>query len=432
MGIHLALLVNIFILLLLFFGGIWIALALGIAGLIGLYLDTGIQAFSSIGLIGWNTSNDFVYTAIPLFILMGELIMHSGLSIRFYNGIAVWIRSVPGGLLHTNIISCAIFAGISGSSVATAVTIGTVAIPEMKRRGYDERLTLGSLAAGGTLGILIPPSIVMIIYGAMVEQSIVKLFMAGIIPGILLSVLFMGYIFVKTFFDPSYSSGIEKKDMPFLAKLKVTLSSWPVYLIITIVIGGLYMGIATPTEVAALGALSALIVGLIYKELKWSSFVKSLKNSISTTCMIMFIIVGAQIYSFALSHAGIPRAISGWIISFELSPTVFFIILCIFYLILGCFLDGVSMMVLTLPVLYPTIYEMGFDPIWFGVILTILIELGQITPPMGLNLFAIHGIAGGSISDVIIGSFPFCIIMCIMIVILKIFPDIVLWLPRII
>ena len=420
-------------LIVLFLSGFWVACALGVAGIIGILIESGFGALSSIGYIGWNTSNNFVYTCVPLFIFMGELVMHGGTSTRFYSGINVWIRRLPGGLLHTNIVACSIFAAISGSSAATALSIGTVAIPEMKRRGYKYKCILGSLAAGGTLGILIPPSIIMIIYGAMVEQSIAALFMAGIIPGFLLALLFMVYIIVEAVWHPHLfpgATGADEKPISVVEKIKETSKGWPIYAILVIIFGGLYSGIATPTEVAALGAASAWIVGLIYRELSYKSLVESTKNSIATTCMILFIILSAQIYSFALTNSGVARSLSEWIISLQMSPNLFFMLICVLYIILGSLLDGVSMMVLTLPILYPVIIQMGFDPIWFGVILTILIEMGQITPPFGLNLFALQGISGGRpLSEVILGSLPYCFMIIIMIVILKVFPGLVLFLP---
>lgn len=420
-------------LIILFLSGFWVACALGVAGIIGILLQSGVGALNTIGFIGWNTSNNFVYTCVPLFIFMGELVMHGGTSTRFYSGINVWIKRLPGGLLHTNIVACAIFAAISGSSAATALSIGTVAIPEMRRRGYKYKYILGSLAAGGTLGILIPPSIIMIIYGAMVEQSIAALFMAGVIPGFFLAFLFMVYIIIEALWHPHLfpsAMDVDEKPMSLVGKMKETARGWPIYAILVIIFGGLYSGFATPTEVAALGAASAWMVGLIHRELSYKSLVESTKNAIVTTCMILFIILSAQIYSFALTNSGVARSLSEWIISLEMSPDLFFILICVLYLILGCLLDGVSMMVLTLPILYPVIMQMGFDPIWFGVIVTILIEMGQITPPFGLNLFAIQGISGGRpLSDVISGSLPYCFVIIIMIGILKVFPVLALWLP---
>ena len=417
----------------LFLSGFWVACALGSAGILGILLQDGFGGLNCLGLIGWNTTNNFVYTAVPLFIFMGELVMHSGASKRFYSGINAWIKRLPGGLLHTNIIACAFFAAISGSSAATALSMGTVAIPEMRRRGYDEKMLLGSLAAGGTLGILIPPSIIMIIYGAMVEESIAKLFMSGIIPGLCLAAVFMGYILIKAWLRPQLFpvlSDEEEAPMSLAVKLREIAKGWPVFAIMAIIFGGLYLGIATPTEVAALGCAAAAGVGLLYRELGWKTLVLSVASAIGTTCMIMFIIVSAQIYSFALTNAGVTQLLSEWIISLQLSPPLFFALICALYLFLGCLLDGVSMMVLTLPILFPVIISMGFHPIWFGVVLTLLIELGQITPPFGLNLFALQGISGGRpITDVIFGTLPYCILMMLMIGILKLLPGLALWLP---
>jgi tripartite ATP-independent transporter DctM subunit len=366
-----------------------------------------------------------------MFLLMGEVILRSGVSGYFYRGVVVLLGWVPGGLLHANILSCAVFSAVSGSSVATAATVGTVAIPEMMKRKYPPRMTFGSLAAGGTLGILIPPSIVMVLYGALVEESIAKLFMAGIFPGLMLSGIFMVYIATRLLLDPKLRP-VEPPRAPgeIGSKLSDALHVFPVLGLLVTVLGGIYIGFATPTEAAAVGAAGAIVLAALYGNLNAKVFNESVMSTVKTTCMVVFIIIGAQILSTALTYSGASRTISEWVLSLGLSKWSFFGVLVVLYIVLGCFIDGISMIYMTLPVLLPLIKQFGFDLIWFGIVLTILIELGQITPPVGLNLFTIHAISGGySFSEVVKGSAPYVVLMLIMIVILCVFPEIALWLP---
>jgi tripartite ATP-independent transporter DctM subunit len=341
----------------------------------------------------------------------------------------VLLGRLPGGLLHANIFSCAIFAAVSGSSVATAATVGTVAIPEMMKRGYDPKPVLGSLAAGGTLGILIPPSIIMVLYGALVEESIARLFMAGVLPGLMMAGIFMIFIATQLMLKPELApprhSAVEGRP-PLSDMLHIV----PVLGLLLVVLGSIYVGFATPTEAAAVGAAGALALAAGYGGLSWKVFSESIMATVKTTCMVTLIIIGAQILSAALTYSGVSRAVSEWILALGLSKWVFFLALVILYLVLGCFVDGISMIYMTLPVLIPVIKAFGFDLVWFGIILTILIELGQITPPVGLNLFTIHAISGGrSFAEVVRGSLPYCFLMLLVIVILCFFPGIALWLP---
>lgn len=428
-GVYLAILVYVVTLLALLAGGVWIAFALGMVGMIGLYVYSGGSPFAIIGFVGWNTINSFVLIAVPLFIFMGEIIFRSGLSMRLYRALWAWLHRLPGGLLQSNILACTIFAAISGSSVATAATIGTVAIPEMKRRGYDLKMIFGSLAAGGTLGILIPPSIAFIIYGAMVQESVADLFIAGVVPGLMLSGIFMAYIALRVAFQPHLAPTVQEQ-VTWRARLLAIRDSIPVLALMALVLGGIYTGVATPTEAAALGATGAIIVSLVYRELNLQALRESAMGTVRTTCMLLFIIVGAQIMSFSLVNANIPRQLTGWLASLNISDLMLLILIYLLYTVLGMFIDGLSMMLLTLPIIYPVVLHLGLNPIWFGVVLVILIELGLITPPVGLNLYVIHGISGGRpISEVIIGSLPYTFLMLLGLALLTAFPDLALWLP---
>ena len=411
-------------------GGVWIGTTMGLTGLIGISLLSGTSLWQSIGDILWNISNSFTLTAVPLFVFMGEIILRSGISKRFYAGISHWLRPIPGGLAHSNIVGCAIFAAISGSSTATALTIGTVALPEMRSRGYDDRLIMGSLAAGGCLGILIPPSIVMIIYGSMVQQSIANLFMAGVFPGILITILFMIYILIRVLLNPRLAPK-EAATGSRREKLWGLFNCWPIVILMGFVLGGIYFGIVTPTEAAGIGCAGAILVSLLYREITWPSFKEALSNAVAANCMVMFIIIGAQILTFAVVNANIARELSNFLVESPLTKWQFFALICAMYAVMGCLIDGISMMLLTLPILYPAVEAMGFDGVWFAVVLVIMIEFGQITPPMGLNLVAIHSISGGrQLADVAKGALPYIVILTIVVILLYVFPEIALWLPE--
>ena len=409
--------------------GLWIAFGLGLAGVVTLLLAGGLGALVPVGSIGWNTVESFVLTSVPLFILMGEVILKAGLSDSFYKSMAVWVHRLKGSLLQSNIMACAVFAAVSGSSVATAAAIGTVAIPEMLKRGYERRILFGSLAAGGTLGILIPPSIPMIIYGAMVEQSVERLFIAGVVPGVLLSLMFMAYIWARVAFDPGLAPREEER-VSWRERLASLAGLGPMVGLIVLVLGSIWLGYATPTEAAAVGAAAAIAVSLAVRRLTWRVFLETLTSTVRTTCMVLFIILGAQILSYALVKTGVSRALTAWVVGLGLSRWIFFAIVVLLYIFLGCIIDGVSMMVLTLPILYPIVMAQGFDPIWFGIVLVILIELGNITPPVGLNMFVIQALSGGRpISEIVWGSLPFGILMLVLIAVVCFAPGLILWLP---
>lgn len=417
------------LLLVLLLSGLWIAFGLGLAGIIVLLLHGGPPALAPLGYVSWNTVESFVLTSVPLFILMGELILRAGLSENFYRSMGLWFHGIKGGLLQSNIVACAIFAAVSGSSVATAAAIGTVAIPEMTRRGYEPKILFGSLAAGGTLGILIPPSIPMIIYGAMVEQSVERLFIAGVLPGIVMSLIFMAYIWVRVAFTPSLVPPADERPT-WGERLSGLAGVAPMLVLILLVLGSIWLGYATPTEAAAVGAAAATALALASRRLTWRVFAGSVTSTIRTTCMVLFIIVGAQILTYALVKTGASRALTAWVVGLGLSKWILFAIVTLLYIFLGCIIDGVSMMVLTLPILYPIMIAAGFDPIWFGIALVILIELGNVTPPVGLNMFVIHGISGGRpIGEVIWGSLPFGVLMLVVLALIGIFPELVSWLP---
>lgn len=409
--------------------GQWTAFALGSAGMLMLFLSRGTLGLSSMGSVVWNSVNSYVLIAVPLFLLMGEVILRSGTGERFYRGVAALMGRTRGSLVHANTLSCAIFSAVSGSSVATAATVGTVAIPAMLKQGYNPRIVFGSLAAGGTLGILIPPSIVMVLYGALVQESVSKLFIAGILPGLLLASMFMLYGILRVKVDPSLVPPGHEAGAAG-TRLREALHVLPVIAILTAVLGSIYSGFATPTEAAALGAVGALVLAAGYRRLTAAVLMESLMSTVRSTCMLTMIIVGAQILSTGLTYSGASREISSWIVDMGLSKWEFFGLLVALYIFLGCFVDGLSMIYMTLPVLFPTVVAMGFDPIWFGVVLTVLIELGQITPPVGLNLFTIHAISGGHrFGEVALGSMPYAGLVLLMLLILAIWPGLATWLP---
>ena len=431
MSWEVALFVYAGLLAVLLLGGVPIGAALGLTGVVGVTLIGGTRLWPTFGDILWNNTDSFTLVAIPLFVLMGEIILCTGVSRRFYAALSMALRPFPGGLAHANIAGCAIFAAFSGSSVATALTMGTVAIPEMEARGYNHGLTAGSLAAGGSLGILIPPSIPMIIYAAMVNESVIDLFMAGVIPGLVLSAIFMAYIAVRVGFSPHLAPADRSLRLGTRLVFRAIGDCWAVIVLVTTIIGGMYFGVVTPTEAAGFGCAVATLIGLYYREMTWSNFVEAVHNSVTTTCVVMFIIVNGMILSFAVVDAGISRGISNMIVESQLAGWQFFAILFVLYLILGMFIEGISMMLLTVPVIFLSVLDFGLDGVWFGVILVIFIELAALTPPMGLNLFAIQSVSDDwPMIDVVKGSAPFALIISAFAFLLFLFPDIALWLPR--
>ena len=408
------------------FIGMPVAGGLGIAAIIGGFIFLG--KFGIAAYVPWEVGDSFVLTAIPLFIFMGEVLLRSGLSIRLYDGAAAVLGRLPGGLLHANVGSCAIFAAISGSSLATAATIGTVALPELEKRGYENKIACGSLAAGGTLGILIPPSISMIIIGAMTEQSIAKLFIAGVFPGIMLVGLFISYIVVRVIIQPQLAPRFET--IPLKRRALNIIRMWPVMVIMLFVLGGIYLGVTTPTEAAAVGAFMAMVFALIYRKLNWLTLKASMLGAVKITAMLLFIIVGAMILSGMLGLLKVPFKMVALVASLPFPPLVILIGIYIMYLFLGCFLDGLALVVLTVPIVFPIIRELGFDTVWFAVALVILVECCLLTPPVGTNVYVIHGLLPGRpMSDVILGAMPFFFMMLVGLAIITTFPQIATWLP---
>ncbi|RYF36889.1 MAG: TRAP transporter large permease subunit [Comamonadaceae bacterium] len=407
-----------------------IAIALGLTAFAGIVLRHGWDLMPTIGDIVWNTSNSFTLVAIPMFILMGEVIMQTGVARRFYRGLASLLIRVPGGLAHANIVGCAMFSAICGSSVATALTMSQVAMPELKRRGYDPGLIAGSLAAGGTLGILIPPSIPMIIYAVTVQASIVDLFMAGVVPGLILAALFMVWIAIAVRRNPALVPQTEIDPAMVRSVGQALWDCTPLVALIGVAIGSLYLGLVTPTEAGAFGALCALVIGAGFRELTFEKLRAALSASVGTSAVVFYIIVTGSLLSFGIVDSGIARGVSAAVVAADLSPLQFFLIISVVYIILGMLIEGVSMMLLTVPVLYPSMIALGFDPVWFGVVLVVFIELGALTPPMGLNLFAIHSVAKDiPLKTIIRGSFPYVIVMLLFLALLYAFPGIALWLP---
>ena len=377
----------------------------------------------------WGTSSSWTLTALPLFVWMGEILFRTKLSENLFKGLSPWMQKLPGGLIHVNIVGCALFAAISGSSAATVATVGKMSIPELRKRNYPEKILLGSLAGSGTLGLLIPPSIILIIYGVAVQESIAKLFIAGIIPGIMIALIFMSYVVIWSL--------INKKDMPniienysFLEKIKKSRQLLPVIFLISAVIGSIYTGIATATEAASLGVVGALILSYFQKSLTLETFKSSLMGATKTSCMIAFILAGSTFLSLAMGFTGLPRNLAIWIESMSLSPYVLIFVLMFFYIILGMFLDGISAVVLTMAIIEPMIRQAGFDMIWFGIFLVIVVEMAQITPPVGFNLFVLQGMANKDMGYIARSAFPLFLLMVLAVIIVVIFPEIVLWMPE--
>jgi len=415
------------LLLALMFAGIWVAISLALVAVVGYFVFVGNARL--IPFVPFDTLNSFVLTAIPLFIFMGEILVHCGASEMLYRGTSKWLAWAPGGLLHSNIGACAMFAAISGSSPATAATIGTVAYPALKQRKYDEKLTLGSLAAGGTLGILIPPSISLIVYGMLAEASVGRLFAGGIIPGIILSAMFMAYIGIRVVRNRQLAP---KEEAFSVRNLIVGLKDfWAIAILMIIVLGGIFGGLVTPTEAAALGASGALLLALGLRRLTWQTLRESLFSALETTCMVLFIVVAASLLASFLGIMGIPAAFSTLVLGSGLPKIAILLLIYLLYIFLGCFIDGLSAMVLTMSTVLPVITGLGFDIIWFGVVLTVLIEVGMLTPPMGINLFVIHGISGKDLLEVVRGSVPFFLIMLLGIALFTAFPSTIIWLPTV-
>lgn len=404
--------------------------ALGVLGLVLDPLYSMLPLTRGIGELAWSTNNEFLLVAIPLFILLGEILLRSGFAERMYGAMSLWLSWLPGGLMHANIGASALFAATSGSSVATAATVGTVALPQIKRYGYNEPLFLGSLAAGGTLGILIPPSINLVLYGVLTNSSVPKLYLAGIIPGLLLAGLFMLTVIIGCVVKPEWGgrriAASWGERFASLAHLAPPLG------IFLLVVGSIYAGLATPTEAAALGVTGAMVLAAWSRRLTLSMLREAVEGTMKATAMIMLIIVAAAFLNFVMAATGITDAITNSIRGLGLSPVQMLVVIVVFYLILGCFMETLSMMITTIPIVAPIMIGLGYDPIWLGILIIVLVEAALITPPVGLNLFVVQSLRkSGSMNAVITGSMPYVAAMAVLMVLLAVFPDLALFLPRV-
>ncbi|VTU15033.1 Neu5Ac permease [Variovorax sp. SRS16] len=408
--------------------GMTVPFAILLPGIAYLYVQGGTGALHGLGLVSWGSMDSYTLTAIPLFVLMAEFLQGSGIGLRVYGGLSKLVRKVPGGLLQTNIVGCAMFAAVSGSSIATAAAIGKVALPQLDARNYDRRFATGSLAAGGTLGILVPPSIAMIVYGTFTETSVAKLFMAGVVPGIILTLLFMVYIAFAALARPGIAPR-ETGTLPAGVILRALVDVVPFVVLIAAIMGTIYSGIGTPTEAAGAGCLFSLVISRIWGHLSWQEFVDCLKRSSLVVANILFITYAAFVFSYAMSFAGVGEQITGFIVGLHLNKLEFFLALLALFTALGAFVESLGMIVITVPLLYPLLASYGIDPIWFGIVVVVFIEMGQITPPIGINLFVIQSISRGSLTDVVLGTVPFHLLMFVLLAMLVVWPEIALWLP---
>ncbi len=424
-----ALLLGFAVMLLLMFLGLPVAVAIIVVGVAGGYLSFGMPLVEMMGGVVWGTLDNSVMTAIPLFMLLGELLLRGGIADRMYDALAVWLGRLPGGLLHSNIGTCALFSATSGSSVATAATVGTVALPALGARNYPVAPALGSLAAGGTLGILIPPSVNLLVYGSLANVSVGELFMAGILPGLLMTGSFFLYILI---FHGKAGRDGAPADIPRAEKLALLRHLIPPAVIFLVVMGSIYGGIATPTESAALGVIVALFFVWRAGRLSYGLLEHCFRQSARTTGMVVLVIVCALLLNVTLSMVGTAQAVTHWIATLGLDGTTLLFLLILFYLPLGMFMDAMSMLVLTVPIAVPMVVAVGVDPIWFGIFIVVMCEIALITPPVGMNLFVVQGIRldGGSFGDVVSGSMPYVILMLIVTLMLILWPEIALWLPR--
>jgi len=422
--------VTLIILLSLLALAIPVAAVLGVLGLSLSALYSPLPLTLAMGEMAWATSNNFLLVAIPLFVLLGEILLRSGIAERMYNALVLWMPWLPGGLMHSNIAACAMFAATSGSSVATAATIGTVAAGEIEKHGYSERLFLGTIAAGGTLGILIPPSINMIVYGVLTDTSIPRLYLAGLIPGLILACLFSLTVLVICWLRPELG-GVPKK-ASWQQRIKALPDLIPPLVIFIAVIGSIYGGLATATESAALGVIAALGVAAWHGKLSFRMLKMAFEGTMRTTAMIMAILIAAYFLNFVITAIGLTAQVNSAITELQLSPLQLLIVVIAFYIVLGMFMETLSMMVATVPIITPVIIGAGFDPVWFGVMIVILLEMAMITPPVDINLYVVQGLRKkGKINDVIIGASPFVIALLAMLIALTIWPEIALWLPSV-
>lgn len=409
--------------------GVWVGLTLVGAAWIGMELFSSRPAGDAMAITMWGAASSWTLTALPLFLWMGEILFRTRLSQDLFRGLAPWLERLPGRLLHANVIGCGIFAAVSGSSAATCATIGKMTLPELKTRGYPDDMVIGTLAGAGTLGLLIPPSIIMIVYGVAADVSIAQLFIAGIVPGIVLAALFMGYIAVWALLNRDKVPAATER-LPLARKLYESRHLIPVVLLIAVVLGSIYGGIATATEAAAVGVVGALLLSLAQGSLNWRTFKASLMGATRLYCMIALILAGAQFLTLSMGYIGLPRALAEWIGSLGLSQFGLIVALTVFFIVLGCFLDGISMVVLTMGVLLPTVTAAGIDLIWFGIFIVFVVEMAQITPPVGFNLFVLSGMTGRELPYVARVTLPMFALIVLAVLLLYWFPGMATWLPQ--
>lgn len=422
--------ITLFLLLVIFLGSsVWIGISLFLIGFGGLILFTEVPFGIVLSNNVWNNTSGSAMLALPMFIWMGEILFRSRISQNLFNGLAPWMDAIPGRLLHVNIIACTFFAAVSGSSAATTATVGKITVPELQSRGYNKRLSFGSLAGAGTLGFLIPPSMMMLVYGIIGDVSIGKLFIAGVIPGAMIALLFSGYILVRGLINPKLApAGADR--YTWKRRLLGLKEIAPVGVLIFVVLGSLYLGWATPTEAGVVGVVGALFFALLTGSLDGPVFMASLRGAIKTSSMIMLIVMGAGYLSVAIGYLGITRQLTMYVSEMGLSPYMLIFILTILYLLLGCLLDGFSMIVMTTPIVLPLVQVVGFDPVWFGIYIVLMIELAQITPPVGFNLFVISGLTNEDIMTIARAALPFFLLLCAATVLVTLFPKLVLYLPE--
>jgi len=416
-------------LLILFLGGsVWVGISLFLVGMGGFFFFSDVSFGSILSNVAWNNTSGSAMMALPFFIWMGEILFRSRISSDLFRGLAPWMDAIPGRLIHVNVMACTFFAAVSGSSAATTATVGKITVPELERRGYDHDLSIGSLAGAGTLGFMIPPSMMMLVYGIIGDVSIGKLFIAGFIPGFMIAFMFCAYILIRCLVTPALAPRAEDH-FTWTDRIRAIPAIAPVIILIFFVLGSIYLGWATPTEAGALGVVGALFFAALTRSLSWEVFEVSLVNSVKTSCMIMLIVMGASYLSNVMGFLGITRALTEFVVSMQLSPYMLIFYLTILYLFLGCLVDGFSMIVMTAPLVLPLIEAAKFDPVWFGIYLVVIIELAQVTPPVGFNLFVISGLSNDDLFKIAKAAFPFFFIMLLATMLLTVFPEIALYLP---
>ncbi len=408
--------------------GVWVAFSLFLVGFSALFFFTNAPVGDVLATTLWGNSHEWTLAALPLFVWMGEILFRTRLTEDLFNGLSPWLQKIPGRLTHVNIFGCGLFAAVSGSSAATAVTVGKMTVPELKNRGYPERIAIGTLAGSATLGFLIPPSIILIVYGVSTDQSISRLFVAGILPGLLLISMFVGYVICWSLLHPSQIPPSDRS-MSFKQKVYQSRRLIPIFLLMLGVIGSMYAGLASPTDAAAVGVVLSLVISKNNGTLSRKTFVNSLRGAVVTSCMISFIIAGASFLTVAMGFTGLPRLLATWITTLHLSPYAMLAALSVFFILMGLFLDGISVVVLTTSVIMPMVEAVGIDTLWFGVFLVVVVEMAQITPPVGFNLFVLQAMTGKDILYIARAATPFFILMILMLVILVMFPELTTWLP---